>query len=76
MRRDTGYRRRDAAAQAGLRSGLLLPVEHEGRTVGVLEFYTTRQEQPDPATVAEILHDREHLAELISPPEPDSEQSA
>jgi DNA-binding NarL/FixJ family response regulator len=70
VRRDTGYRRREAAAQDGLRSGLLLPIEHEGRTVGVLEFYTTRQAQPDPTTVAEILHDREHLAELISPSDP------
>lgn len=76
VRRDTGYRRREAAQQDGLRSGLLLPIEHEGRTVGVLEFYTTRQAQPDPATVAEILHDREHLGELIAPSEPDVEHSA
>lgn len=79
VRRDTGFRRREAAHLDGLRSGLMLPVEHEGRTVGVLEFYTTRQVQPDPAVVAEILHDREQLAELISSSEPvetDGEQCA
>ena len=57
-----GYSRAQSAHQAGIRSGLVLPL-YDGELIGVMEFYATVQSQPDPHVVAELLISSRDLSE-------------
>ncbi|SKA93198.1 PAS domain S-box-containing protein [Prosthecobacter debontii] len=44
---DSGFLRASVAKEAGLHGGLAFPIVNQGRVLGVLEFFSSRIEEPD-----------------------------
>ena len=59
-----GYVRVEAARRVGIRSGLVLPLFHNG-LIGVLEFYSTEKSQPDPRIVAHIIRSSSEIGSTL-----------
>ena len=59
-----GYVRVDAARRVGIRSGLILPLFHNG-LIGVMEFYSTEKSQPDPRIVANIMQSSREIGSTL-----------
>lgn len=62
---DPTFRRAESATAVGLRSGVALPVEAEGRILGVMEFFATEAGQPDESLVEFLLAIGRQVAQFI-----------
>lgn len=74
LSRDANFPRLSAAANDGLRAALAFPVRHAGEVLGVMEFYSAANLNPDPSMIAlmdtvgtfvgQFLHTHRALLEL------------
>ncbi|CAN5803408.1 hypothetical protein BH23CHL2_BH23CHL2_27460 [soil metagenome] len=59
-----GYERAQAARNVGIQSGLILPLVND-ELIGIMEFYSTENSQPDPEIVASIMRSSQDLGQQI-----------
>ncbi|MEK7820228.1 MAG: PAS-domain containing protein, partial [Pseudomonadota bacterium] len=62
--RNIAFIRRPAAARAGFKSGILLPVLAAGAPVAVLEFYTTAKTPVDAAVLSALNQIANHIGQV------------
>lgn len=62
---DRGFPRQEAARVAGLQSGFAFPVENDGRMVGVIEMFRSRDEAIEPEHVTVLAGIGAHLGPYL-----------
>jgi DNA-binding NarL/FixJ family response regulator len=63
---EPNYRRRELAAQAGLRGAAAFPVLHEGEVLAVLELYKQEEHRPTPRATQTMIAISNELGQFLS----------
>ena len=66
VQHDAGFRRAPAAARAGLRGAVAVPVRSGGRVVGVLEFLAREARAPDGAALATLAGIGDKVGQFVA----------
>jgi len=65
LQEDPLFRRGDAAAAAGVRSALALPVSRAGEVLGTILFFSREEREPDPGLARLLQAIGAHLAQFL-----------